>query len=254
MLPLGAVPGDARFDLSVRIRDKDGECRSTEKLFAALDADLARRVDRWAVERSFARLAKCRGVLAQHSARFCVHLSAPTVADVEFWRRLEDLVHEIPLDGGTLGFACSEAALETRGEQLAPLMLRLRDRGLSFALDQFGLRPGWPLKIDAYPISVVRLHGSLARELQGNPLGRSRILAIAHLAQAFGLETVATCIESEAIRAAIAPLGVDFGQGFAIGKATSLDAAIADLPLFSCFATSTGLFDTVSHKTFTARR
>jgi diguanylate cyclase (GGDEF)-like protein len=253
MLPLGGVPGDARFDLSVRMRDKDGECRSTEKLFAALNADLARRLDRWVLERSFARLAQVRSVLAEHPAGFCVHLSAATLADAECRRRLEDLVYETRLDGGTVGFACSEAALEKRGEQLAPFMLRLRDCGVSFALDQFGLRAGWPLKIDALPIGGVRLHGSLARDLADNPLGRSRILAIAQLAQAFGLETVATLIESEAIRAAIAPLGVDFGQGFAIGKATSLDAAIADLPLYSCFATSTGLFDTVTHNTLTMR-
>jgi diguanylate cyclase (GGDEF)-like protein len=254
VLPLGAVPGAARFDLSVRMRDKDGECRSTEKLFGALDADLARRLDRWVLERSFARLAQVRGVLGQHPARFCVHLSAATLADGESRRRLEDLVQETRLEAGTVGLACTEAALETRGEQLVPLMLRLRDCGVSFTLDQFGLRAGWPLKIDALPISGVRLHGSLVLDLPENPLGRSRILAISQLAQVFGLETVATLIESDAIRAAIAPLGVDFGQGFAIGKATSLDAAIADLPLYSCFATSTGLFDTVTHKTLTMRR
>jgi diguanylate cyclase (GGDEF)-like protein len=254
MLPLGAVPGDARFDLAVRVRDKDGTCRSTVKLFAAMDADLARRLDRWALERCFARLAASRDVLVQHPARFCLHLSAATIAHAEFWRWLEDLVEATPLDPGTIGFAGTEAAFDARGEQLAPRMLRLRERGVSFALDQFGLRAGWPLKIDALPIGAVRLHGALAREVLDDPLGRSRILAITQLAQAFGLETVATRVESEAIRAAIAPLGVDFGQGFAIGRASSLDAAIADLPLYSCFATSTGLFDTVVHRTITARR
>jgi diguanylate cyclase (GGDEF)-like protein len=254
MLPLGAVPGDARFDLSVRVRDKDGECRSTAKLFGALDADLSRRLDRWVLERSFARLVEARAALAEHPARFCIHLSAAAVADAEFWRRLEDLVYETRLDAGSVGIACTEAALETRGEQLGPSMARLRDRGVSFALDQFGLRTGWPLNIGALPVSGVRLHGSLARNVLDDPLGRSRIVAIAHLAQAFGLETVATAIESDAIRAAMAPLGVDFGQGFAIGKATSLDAAIADLSLYSCFATSTGLFDTITPKTLTVRR
>jgi hypothetical protein len=36
---------------------------------------------------------------------------------------------------------------------------------------------------------------------------------------------------------------VDYGQGFFIGKPMALDDAIRDLPLYSCFATSTGLFD-----------
>jgi predicted signal transduction protein with EAL and GGDEF domain len=57
------------------------------------------------------------------------------------------------------------------------------------------------------------------------------------------METVAGHVETDAIRARAAQLGVDYGQGFFIGKPTALDDAIRDLPLYSCFATSTGLFD-----------
>jgi hypothetical protein len=34
-----------------------------------------------------------------------------------------------------------------------------------------------------------------------------------------------------------AQIGVDFGQGFFIGKLLDLDDAIGDLPLYSCFET-----------------
>jgi predicted signal transduction protein with EAL and GGDEF domain len=57
------------------------------------------------------------------------------------------------------------------------------------------------------------------------------------------METVAGHVETDAIRARAAQLGVDYGQGFFIGKPMALDDAIRDLPLYSCFATSTGLFD-----------
>jgi hypothetical protein len=50
-------------------------------------------------------------------------------------------------------------------------------------------------------------------------------------------------VETDAIRARAAQLGVDYGQGFFIGKPMALDDAIRDLPLYSCFATSTGLFE-----------
>ena len=66
--------------------------------------------------------------------------------------------------------------------------------------------------------------------------------AIATLAGTFGVETVACHIETDAIRARAAQLGVDYGQGFFIGKPMALDDALRDLPLYACFATSTGLF------------
>jgi hypothetical protein len=40
-----------------------------------------------------------------------------------------------------------------------------------------------------------------------------------------------------------AQLGVDYGQGFFIGKPLALDDVIHDLPLYACFTKSTGLFD-----------
>jgi predicted signal transduction protein with EAL and GGDEF domain len=60
------------------------------------------------------------------------------------------------------------------------------------------------------------------------------------------METIATQVETDAHRARAAQLGVEFGQGFFIGKPLYLDDAIRDLPLYSCFGTSTGLFDSTA--------
>jgi hypothetical protein len=43
-------------------------------------------------------------------------------------------------------------------------------------------------------------------------------------------------------------LGVDYGQGFFIGKPLALDDVIHDLPLYACFTTSTGFFDSALGK------
>jgi EAL domain-containing protein (putative c-di-GMP-specific phosphodiesterase class I) len=56
-------------------------------------------------------------------------------------------------------------------------------------------------------------------------------------------ETVAGHVETDAVRARAAPLGVDYGQGFFIGNPSALDDVIHDLPLYACFTKSTGLVD-----------
>jgi predicted signal transduction protein with EAL and GGDEF domain len=94
--------------------------------------------------------------------------------------------------------------------------------------------------------AIGKLHENLAdssRDLFDNPRSQSMVVAITKLAHTFGMETVAGHVETDAIRARVAQLGVDYGQGFFIGKPLALDDAIQDLPLYSCFATSTGLFD-----------
>ena len=45
------------------------------------------------------------------------------------------------------------------------------------------------------------------------------------------MSTVAEYVETEEIRARVATLGVDYGQGFAIGRPTPLDELLSELPL-----------------------
>jgi EAL domain-containing protein (putative c-di-GMP-specific phosphodiesterase class I) len=44
-----------------------------------------------------------------------------------------------------------------------------------------------------------------------------------------GLGTTAECIESDAIRTIVAGLGVDFGQGYALGRPRPLNQVLQEL-------------------------
>jgi EAL domain-containing protein (putative c-di-GMP-specific phosphodiesterase class I) len=93
--------------------------------------------------------------------------------------------------------------------------------------------------LSTLPISCIKIDGSLSRDLDYNPRAQAMVLAITKLAHGFGLQTVASQVETDAIRARAAQLDVDFGQGFFIGRLLDLDEAIRDLPLYSCFDTLT---------------
>jgi diguanylate cyclase (GGDEF)-like protein len=244
ILPLSSAPADPRFEILLRMRAADGTRIGFDKLMGAAAApDLHRAVDRWVVEQAIERLADHRQMLRQHPAKFSLNLSAASLADGEFWRMLADLVRKSRIEPGTLGFEFPEQAASEHLATIAPFMCRLREQGISFALDSFSRGMGALTRLNALPVSCIKLDGALSRDLIDNAQSQSMVLAIAGLAHSFGLETVATHVETDAIRACAAQLGVDYGQGFFIGKPLALDDAIHDLPLYSCFATSTGLFD-----------
>jgi diguanylate cyclase (GGDEF)-like protein len=244
ILPLNSAPADPRFEILLRMRAPDGTRLGLEKLVGnAACADLSRSIDRWVIEHSIERLAACRELLRQHPARFSVNLSAASLADAEFWRMLEELVRKSRIEPGTLGFEFPEEAASAHLGSIAPFMCRLREQGISFALDNFGRDIGSLSHLNCLPVSCIKIDGSFSRDLIDNPKSQSMVVAITKLANTFGLETVLGHVETDAIRARAAQLGVDYGQGFFIGKPLALDDAIHDLPLYSCFATSTGLFD-----------
>ncbi|MDE2304220.1 MAG: EAL domain-containing protein, partial [Gammaproteobacteria bacterium] len=128
---------------------------------------------------------------------------------------------------------------------LAAPMLRLRERGVGFALDHFGRATGSLANLRALPFTAVKIDGSFCRGVTEDPRARSMVLAVVQLAHAFDLDAIATHVESDAVRKTIVDLGADFGQGFLIGRPCALAEALGDLPLYSCFSTSTGLFDQI---------
>jgi diguanylate cyclase (GGDEF)-like protein len=245
ILPLNSAPADPRFEILLRMRAPDGSRFGLEKL-AGVPAcqDLTRDIDRWVIEQAIERLAASRNVLRQYPAKFSLNLSAVSLGDGEFWRMLEALVRNSRIEPGTLGFEFPEEAASAQLGTIAPFMCRLREQGISFALDNFGRDIGSLSHLNSLPVSCIKIDGSFSRDLIDNPRSQSMVVAITKLANTFGLETVAAHVETDAIRARAAQLGVDYGQGFFIGKPLALDDAIHDLPLYSCFATSTGLFDT----------
>jgi diguanylate cyclase (GGDEF)-like protein len=250
ILPLSSAPADPRFEILLRMRALDGARLGLERLAgSAACQDLTRSIDRWVIEQTIERLATCRDQLRQHRAKFSLNLSASSLADGEFWRVLEELVRKSRIEPGTLGFEFAEEAASAHLASIAPFMCRLREQGVTFALDNFGRGIGSLAHLNSLPVSCIKIDGSFSRDLVDNPKSQSMVLAITKLANTFGLETVAGHVETDAIRARAAQLGVDYGQGFFIGKPMALDDAIHDLPLYSCFASSTGLFDPAIGKT-----
>ncbi len=244
VLPLGAAPADPRFAVLLRMRAPAGARLGYEK-WAQADADpaLARRIDLWVMEQVLTRLDGCREILRQHPASFSLNLTGASLGDAEFWRMLESTLRVARIEPGVLGFEFPEAAVDGRVTRIAAPMRRLRDLGVPFALDNFGRDSTSLSNLNALPVSSVKIDGRLGRSLLRDPHAQSMFIAITKLAQGFGLDAIATSIETDPIRARAAALGADFGQGFFIGKPVALDDALRDLSLYSCFSTSTGLFD-----------
>jgi EAL domain-containing protein (putative c-di-GMP-specific phosphodiesterase class I) len=61
------------------------------------------------------------------------------------------------------------------------------------------------------------------------------------LADAMKLKTIAECVESEQISRAVEQLGVQYGQGFHIGRPKPLEAVLKDMMLEAAGGTSTSM-------------
>jgi EAL domain-containing protein (putative c-di-GMP-specific phosphodiesterase class I) len=135
-----------------------------------------------------------------------------------------------------LCFELSESTAAASVSRADRLMQRLRLLGCRFALDDFGTGLSSLAQLRTLPVSLLKIDGGLVREASGSQRTEAMVRAIAQLAHAMGMETVAECVESDESRTRMAALGIDYGQGFAIGRPAPLDEVLADLALYGAVA------------------
>jgi EAL domain-containing protein (putative c-di-GMP-specific phosphodiesterase class I) len=125
-------------------------------------------------------------------------------------------------------------------------MSRLRKLGCGVALDDFGTGLSSLSYLRSMPVSMLKIDGSFVRDILKDDRAESMVRAIAQLARAMNITTVAEYVETEEIRARVRTLGVDYGQGFAIARPVPVQEVLDVLPVLAA-ATPGGFLLDDSH-------
>ena len=131
------------------------------------------------------------------------------------------------IDGTSLVFEITEAAAAANLQQVQQFIRRLTIHGVRFALDDFGTGVSSLAYLKNLEINTIKLDGSYVRDVLTNPRSQALVRAIVQLAEAMGITTVAEYVESNGVRDRLASLGIQFGQGFALGRPGPLDDVLA---------------------------
>ncbi|MBS0580340.1 MAG: bifunctional diguanylate cyclase/phosphodiesterase [Proteobacteria bacterium] len=220
------------YELLLRMRDEKGQNVGPDSfLSAATRYQLMPVIDRWVVNHVIDALQPRAGVLEGRALGFCVNFSGQSLNDDSFGDMLLERVAASGLDPELLCFELTENATVANLAPAESLMRRLRDLGCGVALDDFGTGLSSLSCLRQLPVTMLKIDGSFVRDVLKDTRAESMVRAIAQLARSMSITTVAEYIETEAISRRIAELGVDYGQGFAIGRPIPLSDVLTELPL-----------------------
>ena len=137
------------------------------------------------------------------------------------------VLHEIESSGvapGRVHFEITETAAVTVSHNAREVIQALKDRGCRFLLDDFG--SGWSsfAYLKTLPVDFLKIDGSLVRDMADDVLDEAMVRAINEIGHVLGIATIAEFVESEAVLERITALGVDYAQGYAIGRPAPIDA------------------------------
>ncbi len=189
-------------------------------------------VDRWVVRRACELLGEHGTVVGEDSARFAINLSGQSLQDDTFLQFVIEQIRTTGVAPAVLCFELTETATIGNLAKAQAFMRRLQGIGCQFALDDFGTGVSSLAYLKDLSVNYVKIDGSFVRDSLLNPRSESMIKAIAQLAKVMCMETIAEYVETDALRTRMADLGVDYGQGFAMGKAQPLEDLLQELAIY----------------------
>jgi len=226
-----AVGARPHFELLLRMLDEDGHTVTFDRLLSAANRyQLMPVIDRWVVDNAIALLKAKSAELAGRGIAFAINFSGQSLNDDEFSDFLIDQIRSSGLEPQLLCFELTENATMTNIERAGRLMRRLRELGCGVALDDFGTGLSSLSFLRQLPVTMLKIDGSFVRDVLVDERAASMVRSIAQLARSMSMVTVAEYVETREVCARVAMLGVDYGQGFAIGRPTPLADLLVGLP------------------------
>ena len=111
-------------------------------------------------------------------------------------------------------------------EKVYDFCMKIRSFGIKVALDDFGAGYSNFSHILNLPVDYIKIDASLISDIDRNRNSRIMVETIVELAKKLHVLTIAEFVSSEEILEVVTALGVDYAQGFFIGKPEPIDKHI----------------------------
>lgn len=220
---LNPETGHARFEVLLRLRVEDGSWAEPKEFLreAAKERSMPA-VDRWVVRTLLAWLANNRKLWAKVPVVFAINLSAQSVTDANFIRYVESCVSKSGVPPQALCFEVTERFASSGNISAAESMQRLEALGAEVALDDFGGNSPSYGYLRRVPAHYFKIDASLIVAAPVDRFARAMIASIVRMASDLGVHTVAESVELEVQLDAVRALGVDYAQGYLMGRPAAL--------------------------------
>lgn len=209
-------------ELLVRLEDDQGRLIPSRTFMPTAERyRLTPVLDRWVVRRVLELLA-AQGDDAAPGV-FAVNLSGQTLGDDGFLGLVEECLETSSVDPSRLCFEITETAAIAHLAQATRFISTLRARGCRFILDDFGSGLSSFAYLKNLSVDFLKIDNSFVREMVHSRVQRALVRSIHQIGHEMGITTIAEGVEDQATLEALAEIGVDFVQGYWVGRPEQWD-------------------------------
>ena len=230
VVPLQDSADPPHFEILLRLLDEDGKLIPPINFLPAAERyQLMPMVDRWVIHNSLKALGACWNKLADEKPVFCINLSGQSFANPGFQAFVIDEIRASGVPSKNICFEVTETVAIAHIDDAVNFMSALSRFGCSFSLDDFGAGLSSFGYLKVLPVHYLKIDGSFVREITVDRVSRSMVEAISQIGKTMGLLIVAEFVGDDEMQDILRSIGVDYAQGFGVGKPEPLDGILSSL-------------------------
>jgi diguanylate cyclase (GGDEF)-like protein/PAS domain S-box-containing protein len=217
-----------RLELLLRLAEGTGDPLLPGAFLPAVSRyGLMPRVDRWVIRHAVQRLADWqRSHPGTEHPVVSINFGDETVAGGEALVAVQAALAAADVGPGTLCFEIGESAAGAHPSACARLVGELRAAGCQITLEHCGTGMSAFTSLRRLGVDYLKIAGHIVRGVVHDPVDRALATALNDIGHALGIGTIGVEVESPEVLACLRRLGVDFAQGYDIGRPEPLEAAL----------------------------
>jgi len=222
--PIQKADGSGYYEILARM-ESEGEIFTPDRFIPLIaQFNLSHRFDMCIMEKLLLWL---RDNPATHAgARFSVNLMPLTLMQKEVATEICALFERYGVAPQAVVIEITEEQAFSNSGCSMHNIQQLRDYGFRIAIDDFGTGYASYARLKSVDADILKIDGSFIRNIVNNSLDYQIVASICHLARMKKMLVVAEYVETEEIRSAVHALGIDYVQGYLIGRPEPLESLL----------------------------
>ena len=210
--------GEVRhYEALLRLKTEDGLVSPPSFLPAAVRFGLMADIDRSVLRRVVRALKEFQ--TTQPELTLSVNLSGFAFEDDGLGAYVKQLLTEHDVSGERLVIEITEQLAVRFAANTDKQIALLRDLGCRLAVDDFGTGYSSFSYLKRLPVDYLKIDGSFIRGLPRDRVDQAMVRMVGEVAREAGMQTVAEYVHSAATLSLLAKYGIDYAQGFYVGRA-----------------------------------
>ncbi len=213
------------FEALLRLKTDHGETILPEVFIPEAEKSaLIKRIDEYVLEKA---MMEFKEIIKQTQTEITlsINISAMEISDPAFASTVEKLVEKTLFPPQCLEIEITEHSLRTSFDTVFENMVRLRNSGIQFALDDFGNGYSSISQLLKVPVDLIKIDKSLIDNIDTNAINQEIVDSMIYMGHILKCKVLSEGVESEVQLEILNKHGCDFIQGFVWSKPISYEEA-----------------------------